>query len=279
MIPLKVKTVYNRIKDLKIQGATAVAVAAMKAVENLKGKDFTQSVNYLKKTRPTEPLMFNGFKFIENYGTVDEFFELKDKANQKITEYGAKRIKKKDVVFIHCHSSTVMRILKKAHKQKKKIQVYVSESRPRYQGRISAKELVGYGIPTTLVVDSAQRIYINECDLALVGSDSLTSNGTLINKIGTAELAMEAKEARVPFATACSLMKFDPKTIAGNLSPIESRSRDEIWKGAPKKLKIKNPAFDTTDPERIDFVVTEAGIITAYDIARKAEKLYPWIFD
>ena len=97
-----------------------------------------------------------------------------------------------------------------------------------------------------MIVDSAVRSFIKSADLVLVGSDAMTSEGNVINKIGTSQIALAANEARIPFYVVTELLKFDPQTIHGDYEAIEERDASEIWEDAPDGLKIRNPAFDVT---------------------------------
>ena len=123
---------------------------------------------------------------------------LKDLAasSQRAAEIGAKRIGDGSVVFTHCHSSTVTRMLAKAKADGADFRVICTETRPAYQGRITAKELVGLGIDTTFIVDSAARTFMGEADIVFVGADAITSEGNVVNKIGTGGIAVLASEAR-----------------------------------------------------------------------------------
>ncbi len=119
------------------------------------------------------------------------------------------------------------------------------------------------GIDVTLIVDSAVRYFINDVDCVVVGADTITANGALINKIGTSQIALAAKEARVPFMVAAETYKFSPKTLFGELVVIEERDASEV---APEELlklgvKVRNPAFDVTPRDYIDVIITEIGAI------------------
>ena len=297
------KTVRD-IKSLKIQGATNVALSAVRAFEwkakKIRCRDRKKFLSKLKKykkilikTRPTEPLMRNTLRYIifnlessevspkEMVSLIrisyDDFLSNAKKSKEKIAKIGAKMIKKNSVVFTHCHSSTVMGILKEAWK-KKKFEVIHTESRPRYQGHITAKELTKAGIPTTMVVDSAISTYIKEADMAIVGADVITAESSLINKIGTLYLALASKRVGIPFFSATVLTKFDPETVYGKVEEIEMRNPEEVWKNPPKKLKILNPAFDITSRELIHSYITEEGLITPESISEVVSNRYPWIF-
>ena len=87
-----------------------------------------------------------------------------------------------------------------------------------------------------------------------------------MNKIGTSELALIAKEARVDVMIAAETYKFHPETIAGKLIEIEERDWREVISEEKRKeignIKIRNPSFDVTPPEFIDLIITEKGIIS-----------------
>ncbi|MBS7648013.1 S-methyl-5-thioribose-1-phosphate isomerase [Candidatus Bathyarchaeota archaeon] len=299
--------VADKIKMLEIQGARNIAIAAIKAIEtmavqttakNKEGflKELYAARNILFTSRATEPLMRNAVRRIlarVEESTEDDVKVLRDvvssaakqflmdfdRSSGLIAEIGAKRVKDKAVIFTHCHSSTVTNILKRAKAQGKTFEVICTETRPVFQGRITAKELVEAGIKTTLIVDSATRFFMNEADMVLVGADAITSEGNVINKIGTSAIALIAKEARTPFYVAAELLKFDPETMYGDYEEIEERSPEEIWENPPKALTIRNPAFDITRRDFIHGIICEEGIISPHSIAEVVRRRYPWVFN
>jgi ribose 1,5-bisphosphate isomerase len=131
------------------------------------------------------------------------------------------------------------------------------------------------GIKTNFIVDSAVRSFIHDIDLVIVGADAVTVNGAVVNKIGTAQVAHSAREARVNMIVAAETYKFAPRTILGELIRIEERAGsevlpDEIVKTLPH-VTVRNPAFDVTPASYIDLIVTEKGAIPpqmAYVIIR-----------
>ncbi|MEM1756579.1 MAG: S-methyl-5-thioribose-1-phosphate isomerase, partial [Candidatus Bathyarchaeia archaeon] len=286
--------VANKIKRLEIQGARNIAIAAIKAIESAaiktkaKNKDeilkeLYEARDVLFKSRVTEPLMRNAVRRIiaqleetheDNVGvlrevislTANQFLEDFDRSGRLIAEIGSKRIRDGMVVFTHCHSSTVTNILKKAREEGKTFEVICTETRPLFQGRITAKELVEAGIKTTLIVDSAARFFMNEVDMVIVGADAITSEGNIVNKIGTSAIALIAKEARTPFYVASELLKFDPETMYGDYEKIEERSPREVWDNPPEPLIIRNPAFDVTRRDFIHGIICEEGIISPHTI-------------
>jgi len=301
-----VRVVAERIRKLEVQGARNVAIAAIKTMEALAEEttaktreefmeELAEARDVLFASRSTEPLMRNALRWIisqventgsEEVGTLVEVVSssagsfLKDLETSKecIGKIGSKRIRDGMVVFTHCHSSTVTNILRKAKEDGKKFEVVCTETRPRFQGRITAKELLSFGVKTTFIVDSAARSFIRNADLVIVGADAITSEGNVINKIGTGTIALLAHEARKPFYVVAELLKFDPATVCGEYSQIEERNPSEVWKDAPENLVIRNPAFDVTRRDFIHGIICEEGIIPPHAVSEVIHRKHPWIF-
>lgn len=301
-----VRPITKKISQLKIQGARNVAIAAIEAIVGLtkvtKAKtkksflnDLFEGQKLLFNSRETEPLMRNSLRWIINQVeksdkkevfelcqivklSANEFLKNLEKSKEQIAKIGKKRIRNNSVILTHCHSSTVTRLLFEAKKQGKNFEVICTETRPVFQGRITAQELINEGIKTTLIVDSAARSIIKEIDLVIVGADAITSEGNVINKIGTSTIALIAHEARKPFYIVSELLKLDPATVCGDFEKMEERDPNEIWKNAPKKLTIRNPAFDITRRNFIHGIICERGIIPPHSILEVVQRNYQWVF-
>ncbi|TXT62794.1 MAG: Ribose 1,5-bisphosphate isomerase [Promethearchaeota archaeon] len=310
----------QKIISLEIQGATNTALKAIEFLSEYAKRitcttiedcmnQLQEAKSILEETRPTEPALQNGLRFIMNKlkkckgelcvedvpGRIERYEEEFKKyildAKQKIAEIGANRIprirKKTDyeslhlkndfVVMTHCHSSVVTGILLKAKQQGKEFRVVNTETQPKLQGRKTARELLDAGIEVIHVVDSAMRWAVNtfQVDLILIGADSITSEGTVLNKIGSRLLALVAHEEHVPFYVASPLLKYQPRTTVGFLEEIETRDPEEIWKEHPKNLKVLNPAFETVSRRYIDGLITEAGIFASSHAHWYFTRLYP----
>jgi ribose 1,5-bisphosphate isomerase len=297
----------EKIRRLEVQGARNVAIAAIKAVEEASREseakqkeafleELSEAKTVLFDSRATEPLMRNAIRYVihavessdkesvKELVTVvsqvsSQFLESLELSKEKIAEVGSKRILNRSRVLTHCHSSTVTNMLRKAKLDGKTFEVVCTESRPVFQGRITAKEMLDAGIKTTMIVDSAVRHFMNEIDFVVVGADAITSEGNVINKIGTSMVALAAKEARTPFYVATELLKFDPATMLGDYEKIEERSPKEVWADPPHGLIIRNPAFDVTRREFIHGIICEEGIISPHSINELMSRTHPWIFE
>ncbi len=158
------------------------------------------------------------------------------------------------------------------------VHVWVSETRPRNQGLLTAWELRQHGVPHTLIADNAAGLLLaggGSCviDAVLVGADRIAANGDVANKVGTYLKALAAREAGVPFYVAAPRSTIDFDCARGAEISIEERSADELRvvhgidaSGQPSQLRqfaldeaTSNPAFDVTPARFITAIITERG--------------------
>ncbi|MBS3107626.1 translation initiation factor eIF-2B [Candidatus Woesearchaeota archaeon] len=257
--------IKRKIKNLEIQGANRVALAGILALTK------KNRPNEILKLRPTEPALRNLVRFVtkdpkKNFPVAVHYMK---EMKKRIAINGAKLIRNNSKIFTHCHSGSVIAVLKEV--KKKNITVYCTESRPRFQGRMTAKELTNFGIKTIHFVDSAAETYLKECDLVLLGADSVEGavRKVVFNKIGSMNIAMIAHYYRKPVYHVTSLLKYD----YDRKTEMEFRDIKEIWERPPKKVKIMNPAFDAVPFKFIKGIVCEQGIFKPKKYAKRARKL------
>jgi methylthioribose-1-phosphate isomerase len=160
------------------------------------------------------------------------------------------------------------------------IHVWVDETRPRNQGAsLTAYELGSHGVKHTIIADNAGGHYMQhgKVDLCIVGTDRVTANGDVANKIGTYLKALAAHDNGVPFYVALPLSTLDLNMAQGSDIPIEERSADELLKmtgrlpdGSLATVEIAapgspgaNPAFDVTPARLVTQFITERGVCAA----------------
>ncbi len=301
----KTKKIVEDIKTLKIQGAENVANSSLEAISSIlkykKTKDYEEFIHDLyeaKKilfnTRPTEPCLRNTLNFVfKGIHKARDIHDLKDMLEAKIItanhhfntvkknipKFGEKKIFKNSTIFTHCHSSTVTSILKRAKDNKKKFIVHNTETRPKFQGRLTAIELNEHNIPVVHYVDSAARLALKKADLMLIGADAITSEGKIINKIGSELFTEIANKYQIPVYCCTDSWKFDPLSIFGYEEEIEERSYKEVWKNKPKGVKICNYAFEKISPDLITGIISEIGIYKPEIFIEEIRRNYSWMFD
>jgi methylthioribose-1-phosphate isomerase len=143
------------------------------------------------------------------------------------------------------------------------VHVWVSETRPRSQGRLTAWELAQHGVPFTYIVDSAAGHLLQRgaVDAVLVGTDRTMRSGDVTNKIGTYLKALAAREAGVPFYVAAPSSSIDWSGADWRAVPIEERASSEVT--ADPGVRVANPAFDVTPARLVTRLVTERGVCAA----------------
>ena len=156
----------------------------------------------------------------------------------------------------HCHSGLAVAVLKHAWAAGRKISVIATETEPKHQGVKTARELADAGIPVTLIADSAVSFYMPHVDYVLLGSDALRLEGN-VNKIGSLNVALAAREFGKPYYVAASTLKLDGRKKL----EIEMRSPHEVYRDM-KGVKILNPAFDITPWKFVSRIITEKGVMT-----------------
>jgi methylthioribose-1-phosphate isomerase len=171
------------------------------------------------------------------------------------------------------------------------VHVWVDETRPRNQGgALTAFELGAHGVPHTVIADNAggHLMQRGEVDLVLVGTDRVTRNGDVANKIGTYLKALAARDNGVPFWVALPFSTID-WTVADGVRdiPIEQRSSEEMTHvtglggdGRPARVRVvapgsaaANPAFDVTPARLVTGLITERGRCAACEAGLRS--LYP----
>ena len=201
-------------------------------------------------------------------------------------------------ILTHCNAGwlatvdygTALSGIFQAHDAGIAVHVWVDETRPRNQGALlTAFELAGHGVAHTIVADNAgghlmQRGHVDFC---IVGTDRVTRNGDVANKIGTYLKALAAKDNDVPFHVACPHSTIDWQVARGADIPIEERSAAEVTDitgqapdGSLARIRVAspgsqaaNPAFDVTPARLVSSIITERGAAEASEAGLLA--LYP----
>ena len=161
------------------------------------------------------------------------------------------------------------------------IHVFADETRPRNQGAsLTAWELGQHGVPHTVIADNTggHLMQHGAVDLVIVGTDRVTANGDVCNKIGTYLKALAARDNNVPFYVALPSPTID-FTVADGVAeiPIEERNADEVAtmtgrtadgrietvRIVPDGSAVANFGFDVTPARLVTGLITERGVIGA----------------
>ncbi|MFZ3358129.1 MAG: S-methyl-5-thioribose-1-phosphate isomerase [Xanthobacteraceae bacterium] len=168
-----------------------------------------------------------------------------------------------------------------AHDSGIAIHVFADETRPRNQGAsLTAWELGRHGVPHTVIADNTGGHLMQHglVDLVIVGTDRVTANGDVCNKIGTYLKALAARDNNVPFYVALPSPTIDFRVADGVAEiPIEERGAEEVAtitgrsadgrietvRVVPDGSPVANYAFDVTPARLVSGLITERGVIAA----------------
>jgi methylthioribose-1-phosphate isomerase len=301
------KDTAEAIRKMKVRGAPALGVAAAFGLAQVVASSRATKIDQLSRevekaavvlraTRPTAVNLGWGLdrmtRALETYRDrrlpklkelmIAEAMKIqKDDVaiNEAIGKAGAELIREGDRVLTHCNTGalataghgTALGVIRSAWQEKKKISVWVDETRPYLQGaRLTTFELKEARIPHTLITDNTAAALMGrkQVDVVLVGADRITASGDVANKIGTYGLAVLAYENKIPFYVAAPLSTLDMNLESGDEIPIEERPSEEVTSLAgrpiaPKGTRALHLGFDVTPHRYISALITEAGVVRA----------------
>jgi methylthioribose-1-phosphate isomerase len=194
-------------------------------------------------------------------------------------------------VLTHCNAGwlatvdwgTALAPVYAAHAAGLPVHVWVSETRPRNQGFLTAWELGQHGVPHTVLADNAAGHLLQRgaIDVCITGTDRTSARGDVCNKVGTYLKALAARACGVPFYAAVPGSSIDWTLEDGVRDiPIEERAATEVTTAAgraadgtpctvvlaPPTAAAINPAFDVTPADLVTGLVTERGVCAPADL-------------
>ena len=297
--------VASAITDMVVRGAPAIGITAaygvvLSAMAAVKSSDWNERIEsdiaVLAQSRPTAINLHWALERMRSLldGCADDLVarltheavlihEEDIEANLEMGRLGSKLIKdsgvQAGVVMTHCNAGalatggygTALGVIRRGYEDGVIASVYADETRPWLQGsRLTAWELMREGIPVTLNADGAAAHLMKAGGISwvVVGSDRITANGDVANKIGTYSLAILAKHHGVKFMVVAPTSTIDMSLVSGDDIPIEERAGTELSqmfgaKTTPDGVDVVNPVFDVTPAALVDAIVTEKGVVLA----------------
>jgi translation initiation factor 2B subunit (eIF-2B alpha/beta/delta family) len=247
--------IISDIKSIKIQGANSVARAGLEAFLLFPTKKHAKEI---VSARPTEPMLQNFIKILLKSKDLKKTSKLllnyMEYAQKQINQAGETLIQNNFHIFSHCHSSSVIEMLKHAKKQGKEFIVYTAEVEPLLQGRQTAKDLAKAGIKVIVMPDLSAEYFLKKCDLFFFGADAYTRR-FIYNKIGTSTLTKLASLYNIPSYSLGFSLKYTKHV------KIEKRKGREVWDERNPNIEVKNYAFDKIKGRTIKGVISESGIL------------------
>ncbi|XP_070051792.1 uncharacterized protein [Nicotiana tomentosiformis] len=278
-------------------------------------RDLTAKVNcyvsFLIECRPLSISMGNAIRFLKTriaklpltlseseakatlLTDIDRFISEKIiLADKVIVKHAVTKIRDGDVLLTYGSSSAVEMILLHAHELGKDFRVVVVDARPKLEGRLLLRRLVGKGVKCTYTHINAISYIMHEVTRVLLGASSVLSNGTVYSRVGTASVAMVAHSFRVPVLICCEAYKFhervqldsicsnelgDPEAIAKVPGRMEINHLDG-WSNSDN-LQLLNLIYDATPSDYVSMIITDYGMIPPTSvpvIVREYRREYLW---
>ncbi|WP_280537387.1 translation initiation factor eIF-2B [Halopenitus sp. POP-27] len=272
------------VAEIRAMQTHSSSVAAVKAAEALADlidreyssleefeRDLEHNAGVLRRSDTSHAALHNAVRDVERavVGGADSIPEAKHRletaiddaveavrtGKRRAAEHAAATIADGETILTHDYSSTVLQAIENATAEGAHLSAYVTEARPRYLGRKSARELsANPRVDTTMVVDSAMGHALRQCDRVLLGMTCIT-DGTYYNRIGTFPLVTTAAELGVPVTVVGSSAKLIESFHFEN----DFRDSVEVSREPMADVTIENPAYDATPVEAVDRVITDEG--------------------
>ncbi len=267
--------------------------------ENFKNYEvhFLKLTDIFKRTRPTARNLFFAMGRIEKVfdegketvkgsdeeiiasfndlllNEADRIFEEDIEMCKRIGINGSDLIGKQMNILTHCNTGelatggigTALGIILTAKSRAKEVFVFVDETRPLLQGaRLTTYELEKNGIEFDLIIDSMAANIMKDglVDCVIIGADRIASNGDVVNKVGSYNLAVNCSFHKIPFYVAAPSTTIDFDIENGDEIIIEERDSNEVIaiNGVPitaDNVSVQNPSFDMVPANLVTAIITE----------------------
>lgn len=241
-------TTSTRLKKVT-EGSIKAAKRAMEKGENVVEALFQESINSLNR----------------RYSAMNE-----------VAKYLCDLIPDGGKVLTQCFAETIIGTMTRTLKdQGKDVKFYCTETRPYYQGaRLTATCISEMGFDTTVITDNMVAYTMENIgiDLFTSATDTITLDGHVANKVGTHQIALLAREFKVPYYVT-------------GMPDGEKKGKDDIvielrepslvlGDHTAKGVKAIYPSFDITPPELIRGFVTDKGIYKPSELKKYLETDY-----
>lgn len=250
-------------------------------------------VSFLNECRPLSISMGNAIRFLKSriaklpltlseseakaslQSDIEQFINEKIiLADKVIVKHAVTKIRDGDVLLTYGSSSAVEMILLHAHELGKQFRVVVVDSRPKLEGQLLLRRLVGKGLSCTYANINAISYIMHEVTKVFLGASSVLSNGTVYSRVGTACVAMVAHEFRVPVLVCCEAYKFHERVQLDSICSNELGDPDAISKVPGREdinyldgctnsenLQLLNLIYDATPSDYVSMIVTDYGMV------------------
>lgn len=215
--------------------------------------------------------------------TIERFqLERLDYAERAIAQHALAKIEDGDVILTYGNSEVISVLLTTARERNINFYVWVVDSRPLWEGKSMLQTLRQADIQCGYIQLNALTYVMQEVTKVFLGASALMSNGSIYGRVGSAGVALLAKDKHVPVLVCCESYKISNKVQLESFTQNELGNPDALihgdylrdWKDIPN-LKLLNLLYDVTPPEFVSGIVTEVGIIPPTSVAVLLREMNP----
>jgi len=181
----------------------------------------------------------------------------------------AERLPRNATVMTQCFAETVVGLmLRDAAEMGKTVRLICPETRPFLQGaRLTASVAAQQGCRATVITDNMPGMILSreQVDLFTSAADAICMDGTVVNKVGTFQIALCARHFGVPYLVTGAPDRSKPDAASVH---IEYRDGSAVLEHCGTRVTYPGveglyPAFDVTPPRLVSGYVTDRGVFDA----------------
>ena len=221
---------------------------------------------------------------IERY--LQERLEYADRA---IAQHALSKIHNGDVLLTFGYSEVIDVLLKTAHEEAHiKFYVWIVDARPLMEGKRLLQSLRAVGISCGYIqLNALTYVMQKQVTKVFLGASALLVNGSIYGQIGTACIALLAKNHHVPVLVCCETYKISNKVQLESITQNELGNPNDLLlldntnnnnnndenvnnnnnNNNNNKLHAANILYDVTPDKFISGIITELGIIPPTSVA------------
>lgn len=272
------KLILRKLKSDNISGSVGLLSGIQKEIGNVldsENLESTQLLNFISAIRDEFldfAVIFNFCQDLMSTGMHSGAEEIRNKIliyNKKwnnVTESLAEKMiehipKNTERILLHSNSATITSVFEKLIKKGQYFEIFQTESRPMFEGREQAKELLKLGLKVSLHTDALVSQMVQEADMALLGADKIF-DGFFVNKTGSLSIALACKYFNKPcFVLSDSRKELNTAQLTTQqlkrLLLEQAKPANEIWKDSPGDLHLINDYFEQVPNELITSFINE----------------------
>jgi translation initiation factor eIF-2B subunit delta len=270
------------IREMQTHSSSVVAVKATEALAELLDREYAsldeferdleQNAGVLRRSDTSHASLHNALREVERSvvgeatsieagkrlleDAIDRVVADVESGKREAAANAAETFSDGETILTHDYSTTVLEAIETATADGIELSTYVTEARPRFLGRRTARVLAGNPrVEATIVVDGAMGYALRNCDRVVLGMTCI-SGETYYNRIGTFPLAATAAHLGVPVTVVGS----SSKLIEEFHFETDDRAPVEVMREPIADVAVENPSYDATPMELVDRVITDEGV-------------------